>query len=145
MGKSNNFFTDKISFKTIDTFRITYFVVFILTFVLTEIGRYVYRPYIYSNNIGDFGIADSIGNSGGIIVQIFFGLTILNPPKSKAFRLIIFLTFGYVVYEILQPLLPKGTFDWLDIYGTLIGGALGSIIFFIVHLVVRDNRIIHRF
>ena len=145
MGNPNNFFTDKLSFKTIDTFRITYFITFITTFILTEIGRYIYRPYIYSNNIDDFGIADSMGNSGGIIVQIFFGLTLLNPPKNKAPRIIVFLTFGYIVYEILQSILPKGTFDWLDIYGTLIGGVLASILFLIIRLLVRNNHIIHRF
>ena len=74
MEKNNNFFTDKASIKTIDSRRIIYFVIAVLFFFLTEIGRNIYRPYIYTNNIDDYGIADSIGNSGGIIVQIFFML-----------------------------------------------------------------------
>ena len=86
-----------------------------------------------------------MGNSGGIIVQIFFGLAVLNSPKNKAPQLIGFFTFGYIAYELIQPILPKGTFDWLDIYGTLIGGVLGLLIFLIVHLLVKENRIIHRF
>ena len=53
---SKNLFTDKEQMKTIDTKRIVYFVVFLLSFLFTEFGRYVYRPFIYHNNINDFGI-----------------------------------------------------------------------------------------
>ena len=90
MKSSDNFFLDKNNFLTIDTFRIYYSCLFILSFTLTEIGRYIYRPFIYNNHINDFGIADSIGNSGGILAQIFFGLMIINPSKKKGIRLIIF-------------------------------------------------------
>lgn len=90
MKSKNNFFLDKENIRRLDTFRIIYFVMFLLSFVLTEIGRYVYRPYIYENNINDFGIADSMGNLGGIIVQIFFGLTVFNSTKKKGLRLISF-------------------------------------------------------
>lgn len=145
MGNPNNFFTDKISFRTIDKYRIIYFILFIASFVLTEIGRYVYRPFIYSQNINDFGIADSIGNSGGILVQIFFALTILNSSTKKGLRLITFFVFGYIAYEIIQPLLPRGTFDWLDIYGTIIGGVLAIVIFLILRKVIKNNGVYYRF
>lgn len=121
-------FTDVDSLKTIDSIRISYFLVAVTAFFITEVGREVYRPYIYSNDIYDLGIADSIGNLGGIIVQIFFTLAILNSPKSKAYRVIIFLVIGYILYEILQPYLPKGTFDWIDIYATLFGGFIALLI-----------------
>ena len=29
---------------------------FMLSFGITEIGRFIYRPFIYENNINDFGI-----------------------------------------------------------------------------------------
>src|SRR5210317_2026012 len=99
MSKTNNFFTDKASIKTIDTKRIIYFLLGIIFYFLTEIVRNIYRPYIYSNNIDDFGIADSIGNSGGIIVQIFFSLAILNSPGKKVFHVFGFIVIGYIVYE----------------------------------------------
>ena len=35
------------------------------TFVLTEIGRDIYPPRVYSHNINDFGIADTVGNHLG--------------------------------------------------------------------------------
>ena len=145
MISKNNLFLERDRLRTIDTFRIIYLVIFIISFALTEIGRFIYRPYIYENKINDFGIADSIGNSLGIIVQIFFGLTILNSGVKKGLRLIFLFIFGYILYEIVQPLLPKGVFDWLDIYGTLIGGLAGLVLFLLIHKIIKQNRIIYRF
>lgn len=145
MKNSKNFFTDKESIRTIDTKRIVYLIVSILSFLGTEFGRFVYRPYIYENNINDFGLADSVGNWGGIVVQIFFGLTLINPPYKKGFRLIGFFVAGYIVYEFLQPILPKGTFDWQDIFGTLIGGVLGLILYLIIHRSIKQNKVLHIF
>ncbi len=145
MKSKNNFFLDKENIRRLDTFRIIYFVMFLLSFVLTEIGRYVYRPFIYENNINDFGIADSMGNLGGIIVQLFFGLTVFNSTKKKGLRLISFFIIGYILYEIAQPFLPKGVFDWKDIYGTFVGGIIGLLLFLLIHKVVKKNKIIYKF
>ena len=142
MEKNNNFFTDKESIKTIDSKRIIYFLIAVLFFFLTEIGRNIYRPFIYSNNIDDYGIADSIGNSGGIIVQIFFMLAILNSPRKKVFHVIGFIVIGYILYEILQPYLPRGVFDWKDIYGTLIGGVISLLILLFIKKIVK-NKVIY--
>ena len=144
MANRNNLFTDKNALKTIDIFRIIYLIVAVLAFFITEAGRYIYRPFIYANEINDYGIADSIGNSGGIIVQIFFMLAILNSPRKKVFRAIGFVTVGYVIYEILQPYLPKGVFDWKDIYGTVIGGVIAFLIILLIRKIVK-NRVIYEF
>ena len=145
MKSKNNFFLDIENIKRLDTFRIIYFVMFMLSFGITEIGRYIYRPFIYENNINDFGIADSMGNLGGIIVQIFFGLTVFNSSNKKGLRLIYFFIIGYVLYEIAQPFLPKRVFDWKDIYGTIIGGLIGLLLFHLIHKVVKQNKIIYEF
>lgn len=145
MKSQNNFFLDKENIRRFDTFRIIYFVMFLFSFGLTEIGRYIYRPFIYVNNINDFGIADSMGNLGGIIVQIFFGLTIINSTKEKGLRLIYFFIIGFILYEVAQPFLPKGVFDWKDIYGTIIGGLIGLFLFLLIHKVIKRNKIIYRF
>jgi hypothetical protein len=141
MKKQNNFFTDKASIKTIDRLRVIYFGIAVLFFFITEIGRNIYRPFIYSNNINDYGIADSIGNSGGIIVQIFFMLAILNSPKRKVFRVIGFIVIGYILYEILQPYLPRGVFDLKDIYGTLIGGVISLFILIFIKMIIKNKAI----
>ncbi len=144
MNKSNsdNFFTDKLSIRTIDRYRIIYALIAILSFFITEIGRKLYRPFVYKNNIEDFGLADSIGNLGGIVVQIFFMLAVLNSPKKKMFNIIGFVVVGYIIYEIAQPYLPKGVFDWKDIYGTLIGGVVSIIILLLIHSLVK-NKIVY--
>ncbi len=144
MENQNNYFTDKKAVKTIDIFRIIYLIIAVVAFFITEAGRYIYRPFIYGNEINDYGIADSIGNSGGIVVQIFFMLAILNSPRKKVFRVIGFVTVGYVVYEILQPYLPKGVFDWNDIYGTVIGGVFTFLIILLIRKIVK-NRVIYEF
>ena len=86
-----------------------------------------------------------MGNLGWIIVQIFFCLTLLNSTKKKGFRIISFLVLGYILYEIAQPFLPKGVFDWKDIYGTIIGGLIGLLMFLLLHKVIKINKIIYRF
>ena len=142
--KQDNFFTDAASIKTIDRLRVLYSAIAVLFFFITEIGRNIYRPYIYSNNIDDFGIADSIGNSGGIVVQLFFTLAILNSPGKKVFRVIGFIVIGYIVYEILQPYLPRGVFDWKDIYGTLFGGVISLFIWIFINKIIK-NKVIYQF
>lgn len=104
-----------------DKIRIIFLLIAIISFVFTEWGRFIYRPIIYSQGINDFGLADNIGNIGGIIVQIFLGCAIANPTKIQSYRLAAFCSVGYIVYEFLQPYLPKGIFDWNDVVGTLFG------------------------
>ena len=145
MISESNFFVDKDKIKTIDTFRVTYFLMSLFFFLITEIGRNIYRPYIYKNHIDDFGIADSIGNLGGILVQIFFGLAVFNSRLIKSIRLITFFILGYILYELIQPILPRGVFDWQDIYGTLIGGIIAVLLIFILHKVIKQNRIFYKF
>jgi hypothetical protein len=132
MKSGDNFFIDIQAMRTVDRIRVIYFLIAVLFFFLTELGRKVYRPFIYRNSIDDYGIADSVGNSGGIIVQIFVALAILNAPGAKAFRIVGFMVAGYILYEILQPYLPRGVFDWKDIYGTLIGGVLSVILLLLI-------------
>ncbi len=145
MKSVGNFFIDKEKIKTIDTFRVVFFLISVFFFITTEIGRNIYRPFIYKNHINDFGIADSIGNLGGILVQIFFGLAIFNSSKIKSTRLILFFILGYILYEIVQPILPRGVFDWKDIYGTLIGGTIAILLLFLLHKVIKKNRIFYKF
>lgn len=113
-------------FLKIDSKRVFLFIIFLLAFIITEIGRKVYRPYIYSNNIFDFWIADTIGNFTGSIAIIFFDLAIINilPEKSKDGKwYILFITIGLIIYELVQYILPgRNTCDWRDIIATVIAG-----------------------
>jgi hypothetical protein len=115
-------------FLKIDSKRVFLFIIFLLAFIITEIGRKVYRPYIYSNNIFDFWIADTIGNFTGTIAIIFFDLAIINilPEKSKDGKwYILFITIGLIIYELVQYILPgRNTCDFRDIIATIIAGLI---------------------
>jgi len=137
-------FTDGEAFRTIDVVRVVYAAAAVGAFFVTEAGRNVYRPFIYETGINDFGIADSMGNLGGIVVQIFLSLAILNSQKAKAFNVIGFLMCGYIVYEIVQPYLPRGVFDWKDIYGTIIGGIVAALLVVLLRLTLKSNRVLIR-
>lgn len=112
--------------------RFFFFMVSILAYLITELGRFVYRPYARTHEIQDLGFADSIGNLGGIIVQIFFGLAILNPTRLQSYRLAVFFSVGYIMYEFAQLFLPKGVFDWKDVYGTVLGLGLSLLILLVL-------------
>ncbi len=135
-------FTDREAFGTIDVFRLLYAATGAVAFFLTEIGRHIYRPYIYETGINDFGIADTMGNLGGIVVQIFLSLAVLNSQKIRAFNVIGFLVVGYILYEIAQPYLPRGVFDWKDIYGTIIGAVVSVVALLLIWLIVKNNRVL---
>ena len=138
-------FTDREAFRTIDLLRLLYLVTAVVAFLVTEAGRDVYRPYIYEHGINDLGIADSMGNLGGIVVQIFFSLAILNSQKQKAFNVIGFLVAGYILYEFVQPYLPNGVFDWKDILGTIIGGVISVLVLLLLRRIVKSNRAFIKF
>ena len=99
-----------------------YFVLFAVFFILTEIGREIYRPYIYQNEINDFGFADVIGNLLGTGAIIFFNLGIYHANKIQSVRTIVFVTIGVIIYELLQPILPRGILDLKDVISTSIAG-----------------------
>jgi hypothetical protein len=104
--------------------RVAFLVVAVLAYLATEFGRFVYRPWVRRSGVDDFGLADSVGNLGGIVVQIFLTLAVLNPSRKLSFAIAPLLAAGYILYEFLQSVLPKGVFDWKDVIGTLLGLAL---------------------
>lgn len=45
----------------------------------------------------------------------------------------------YIVYEVLQPYLPRGTFDWNDVFGTLLGLAIALPVLWILWRIFPDE------
>jgi hypothetical protein len=136
---------DKQDIRKVDTRRGLYLVMAIMAFLITEFGRFVYRPYIYENDIYDYGLADGIGNLGGIVVQVFAMLTVFNSYGVKAFRLIVFLVMGYILYEFLQPVMPKGVFDPIDVYATFMGGFVAFLLVLIIQYGLKENKVYFNF
>ena len=115
-----------------------YFVTFAVFFILTEIGREIYRPYVYQNGLNDFGLADVIGNLLGTVAIIFFCLGVNHANRVQSIRIIAFVTVGITIYELLQAVLPKGVLDWKDGVSTPIAGLFSLLLVLIIWRVVRD-------
>ena len=115
-----------------------YFISFALFFALTEIGRTKYRPYIYENGINDFGFADVIGNLLGTIVIVFFLLGVYHATPKQGMRIVPFVTVGVTIYELLQPVLPRGVLDWKDVVSTIVAGLISMLILLPIWRLVHD-------
>lgn len=115
-----------------------YFVTFALFFILTEIGRQVYRPYIYENGINDWGFADVVGNLLGTVAIIFLCLGVNHATRIQSIRIIAFVTLGVTTYELLQPVLPRGVMDWKDVISTPVAGLVSLVMVLRMWQVVQD-------
>ena len=134
-------FWDKATILRFSRLRVVYVVVFVCAFVLTEVGRFVYRPYAYSAGLDDFGFADTMGNSLGVITQIFCLLAVMHSNWRQGLKVIAFAVCGYIAYEFLQLILPKGTFDLKDVIATAVGGAIALVILWLATR-LAGNRVV---
>lgn len=92
------------------------------------IGRPFYRPYIYSNQMNDFHIADTLGNTFGTLPTIFFLIAIFSNDTKKGNYLIKLGTLSVVVFELVHPLLGKPIDIW-DIFATVLAGFVSYLIY----------------
>jgi len=133
------FFATPGRWRTWSAARTTFLVIAVTSFLFTEFGRHVLRPWVRENGIEDFGLTDTIGNWGGILVQIFAGITVIHPDRVQSIRLATFYSVGFVAYEFLQPVLPRGTFDWYDVLGTTVGYTLALLILTLIWRAFPDR------
>lgn len=96
------------------------------------VARPFYRPYIYRNNINDFHLADTIGNSLGTIATIFVLIGFIGKGRSQHLFLIKTITISVTLYEIAHPLLGKQIDPW-DIVATILTGGLCFVLYKIIH------------
>ena len=96
--------------------------------MLTAIGDSLYRNWIYSNNYFDFGLANYLPSITGTITAIFLlcGLSKTFPENIKLCSGVI---GGCALYEVIQPILRTGVFDWQDLAAVLVTGAMVLIVF----------------
>ena len=96
---------------------------FAAIFIYEFIARPIYRPYIYKNNINDFHIADTIGNSLGTIATIFVLIGFIGEGRKQHQFMIKTITISVFLYELAHPLLGKAIDPW-DAVATLLTGGL---------------------
>lgn len=132
------FFFDKERIFKPGPLRGVYFITFAFFFIMTVVGREIYRPYIYHNGIYDFGFADVVGNLLGGIAIIFFLLAINHATRIQGLRIIILVTIGVTIYELLQPVLPRGVMDWKDVISTPIAGLISLLLCLLIWRFVPD-------
>jgi glycopeptide antibiotics resistance protein len=90
-----------------------------------------YRPYIYSNQINDYHIADTLGNSLALIAAVFICLFLLTSNFKKGRELLVLVVLIFIVYELMQPLLGKPIDIW-DIVATVISGLISWLVFIVL-------------
>ncbi len=109
----------------------------ISAYFLTEMGRSFYRPYIYANDISDWVIADTIGNSLGTVTAIFMILTMAGRGTNWDWRLVGMALVGLVGYEMLN-LVNAHPFDLNDLLATLIFGGISALGY--AHILVKHGN-----
>lgn len=97
----------------------------IAAYFLTEMARSFYRPYIYANEINDWVIADTIGNSVGTVTAVFMILTMAGRGTSWDWRLVGMVIFGLLGYEVLN-LVNERPFDINDFLATILFGVISA-------------------
>ncbi len=103
-------------------------IVFIITgvtfLVLTHLGDTYYRDWVYSNQIADFGLANYLPSITGTITAIFLLIGLSKESFKKAPSSAFGVMVGCVIYEVMQPTLGTGVFDWLDLVAVVITGCI---------------------
>ena len=119
----------------------------ITAYAITELSRSFYRPYIYTNRINDYFIADTIGNSFGTIAAIFMILTLSGKGTNKDWRIIIIMITGLILYEFLN-LTGRKAIDVHDIIATIIFGVISAILYLIIlkkygkNFYINENKVV---
>ena len=107
----------------------------IITFLL---GNY-YRPYVYSNHIDDFGLADVGYNIIAVVnMSLFSWIGIYKYTNNKLIDVCIN-TLIYLLIELLSFFLPVfGIFDFKDCVAIIVSGFISTIL---LRLLFKDKHL----
>ena len=90
-----------------------------------------YRPYIYSNHIYDFHIANTLSNSFGSIAIIFICIGLIGHTRIQHIFMIKAITIVIVIYELAHPLFGKPIERW-DLVATICAGGFCFLLYRII-------------
>ena len=112
---------DKTSDIPFNTKSIFYVLLFFIALILGLLSKLVYRDFIYSNNLNDFGLADSLPNFFAVFGIAFASLTFhKNKINNISFWFFINSASSMIAYEITQ-IFFGGVFDVKDIIASIVG------------------------
>ncbi|WP_448555003.1 hypothetical protein [Thalassotalea montiporae] len=97
-----------------------------LTAWITSIADSNYRSWSYQHDINDFGFANYSPSIFGTITTILLLIGIFYKSPKDLGTNAGYITLGCMAYELLQPTLGTGVFDWQDIAAVAITGGLLS-------------------
>ncbi|RUO69408.1 hypothetical protein [Idiomarina ramblicola] len=106
--------------------RTVFLIIGISFIVLTSLADTLYRDWSYANDIADFGLADYLPSITGTVAAVFTLLGISKDLKQKTISNAVAGVVGCVIYEIVQPFLGTGVFDWQDLVAVIFTGAVCS-------------------
>lgn len=101
--------------------------IIILLSVIAIVFKSIYRQYIYTNQINDYGIADASPNFFAALIIVF--LYFVQYQKSTLKTHTIFTITGLIGYELIQGSVFKNNFfDYKDILASILGALTGYLI-----------------
>lgn len=104
--------------------RIAFIIIGAIFLFLTHIGDTYYRDWVYSNQIADFGLANYLPSITGTITAIFLLIGLSKESFTKAPVSAFWVMVGCAMYEVMQPILGTGVFDWQDLVAVVITGCV---------------------
>jgi len=116
-----------------------YFALWILFLIITILIGNVYRPFIYENNIYDYGFADMGYNIIAVLnVSLLSWIGFYRFTKFKIVDILIH-TAVYLFFEVMSFFFNFiGTFDIKDCFALI----FGSVLTFFLLYIVEKNRFI---
>ena len=133
---------DKPSDESFNPLTKTYGLIFLIALLLGFAAKIVYRKFIYSNNINDNGLADSLPNFFAVFGFSYLMLFYHQMKSNKISNSIFFISASSIIaYEISQRY-EGGTFDFRDIIASLIGSIFAyGLYLFIAKVVYNKNKL----
>lgn len=117
----------------------------VICFIITSFVGDAYRAWAWGNGVNDYGLADAWTNIWGMPTALFLwsGVGWVQERSSRS-NAIIGAILGFVAYELLQALLPRGTCDAKDMVGSVVGALITLLMFaasdWFVRKAVSDNQ-----
>ncbi len=95
----------------------------LLFWAISVVLNEYYRPYIYQNNIIDFGLADVAGNLTSPCAICLLAWIMKWKITTSSKKDVFIFTAIYLIHECLSLFIPfLGTFDFKDLIALTIGG-----------------------